>query len=60
MFDEIDEGTAIFKISHRVPVPTEGSRFVPLEDGLDSGHYLRLAGDAASRLKEKLKIVKHK
>ena len=51
---------AIFKISHRVPVPTEGSRFVPLEDGLDSGHYLRLAGDAASRLKEKLKIVKHK
>ena len=51
MFDEIDEGTAIFKISHRVPVPTEGSRFVPLEDGLDSGYYMHLAGEAARRLK---------
>jgi len=51
MFDEIDEGTAIFKISHRVPVPTEGSRFVPLEEGLESGHYMNLAGEAARRLK---------
>lgn len=42
MFDEIDEGTAIFKISRRVPVGE--SKFVPLDDDIPSDHYLWLAG----------------
>ena len=51
MFDEIDEGTAIFKIAREVPVPASRSEFVPLEEGVPSDRYLRLAGDAARRLK---------
>jgi hypothetical protein len=53
MFDEIDEGTAIFKIARKVPVAAPGSTFVPLEDGIPSDRYLRLAGEAAARLKGK-------
>lgn len=52
MFDEIDEGTAIYKISGRVPVGQPGSIFVPLEDGVSNDHYLRLAGQAAKKLKK--------
>jgi hypothetical protein len=39
MFDEVDEGTAIFKCTNRPPV----GRFATY-DGLPSDHYLRLAG----------------
>jgi len=42
MFDEIDEGTAIFKVTNTPPVG-EGVRFVTYE-GLPSDHYLRLTG----------------
>ncbi len=55
MFDEIDEGTAIFKIAQRVPQPVPGSVFVPLEDGLDSGHYLQMTGDASRKLKKNIR-----
>ncbi len=55
MFDEIDEGTAIYKIARRVPVGQPGSIFVPLEDGIGNDHYLRLAGQAAQRLKRQVK-----
>lgn len=51
MFDEIDEGTAIFKIASKVPVPAPRSEFVPLEEGVPSDRYLILAGEAAKRLK---------
>jgi len=54
MFDEIDEGTAIYKIAHRVPTAVPGSEFVPLEDGLSSDFYLKMTGDASARLKAKL------
>lgn len=54
MFDEIDEGTAIFKIASRVPV-CEGSKFVPLDPGIPSDHYLWLAGKAGQILKNKQK-----
>lgn len=47
MFDEVDEGTAIFKCSD---TPPPGAPFVTME-GLPSDHYLRLAGAAAARLK---------
>jgi glycoprotein endo-alpha-1,2-mannosidase len=50
MFDEIDEGTAIFKISRRVPVGE--SKFVPLDDDIPSDHYLWLTGRAAEMLKK--------
>ncbi|MBQ8501527.1 MAG: xylosidase [Bacteroides sp.] len=52
MFDEIDEGTAIFKCAHRVPTPTEGSVFVPMEEGTPSDLYLRLAGEAGRILRK--------
>ena len=42
MFDEIDEGTAIFKVTNHPPVG-EGVQFVTYE-GLPSDHYLRLTG----------------
>ncbi len=42
MFDEIDEGTAIFKVTNSPPVG-EGVQFVTYE-GVPSDHYLRLTG----------------
>jgi hypothetical protein len=52
MFDEIDEGTAIFKLAKRTPVGQPGSMFVPLDENVDPDTYLKLAGSAARRLKE--------
>ena len=51
MFDEIDEGTAIFKCATNVPVDSLGTSFVPIEYGLSSDHYLKIIGNAAKRLK---------
>lgn len=51
MFDEIDEGTAIFKCATRVPVGE--SYFLPLDADLGSDYYMKLAGKAAKLLKEK-------
>ena len=47
MFDEVDEGTAIFKCTNDVPVE---SPFVTYE-GLPSDYYLRLAGQGAKMLR---------
>ncbi|MGD1047014.1 MAG: T9SS type A sorting domain-containing protein [Bacteroidota bacterium] len=41
MFDEIDEGTAIFKIANDVPL---NHYFLPIEPGLPSDFYLLLTG----------------
>lgn len=49
MFDEVDEATAIFKCSNTVP-QGDAASFVTYE-GLPSDHYLRLAGEAARKLK---------
>ena len=51
MFDEIDEGTASFKVSDNPPVGGV-NRFVGRE-GLPSDFYLKLLGDAAKELKQK-------
>jgi len=53
MFDEIDEGTAIFKCAEEGKVPVFGAvrserRFVGIEEGLDSDYYLWLIGQAAN------------
>jgi hypothetical protein len=52
MFDEIDEGTAIFKASLR---PPEGkSSFVTFDPGIPSDYYLQLAGYAAKMLRQQV------
>lgn len=56
MFDEIDEGTAIFKISNNPPVGT--SNFVKLEDGLPADFYLKLTGVANQMLKKQIPLSK--
>lgn len=51
MFDEIDEGTAIFKTANEKDTPLNGEkglRFVGIEDDLPTDHYLWLAGQAAA------------
>ncbi len=48
MFDEVDEGTAIFKITNTPPVGE--SQFLD-NDGMPSDWYLRLAGAAAQLLR---------
>jgi hypothetical protein len=49
MFDEIDEGTAIYKCSRSNELPLNGSgRFVGIETDLSSDYYLWLAGQGAN------------
>jgi hypothetical protein len=48
MFDEIDEGTAIFKCKKEGELPLNGEgKFVGIEKDLDSDYYLWLTGEAA-------------
>lgn len=49
MFDEVDEGTAIFKTQKegKLPLNAEG-KFVEIEADLDSDYYLWLIGQAAN------------
>ena len=49
MFDEVDEGTAIFKCTNNPPVG-EGAKFLGYE-GLPSDHYLELTGQAGALLR---------
>ena len=57
MFDEIDEGTAIFKCAHKDKTPVNTNKFVPdgkfvsYEDGVDSGYYMYLVGKMSQALK---------
>ena len=60
MFDEVDEGTAIFKIAeNKSQIPTTG-RFVTLDmDGIElpSDWYLKLAGEASKMLRGEIPIT---
>src|SRR5260221_3787894 len=49
MFDEVDEGTAIFKCANNVPVG-EKSKFITY-DGLPSDHYLKMVGASAKLIR---------
>jgi hypothetical protein len=51
MFDEVDEGTAIMKVSQNPPIGP--SPFVTFEEGIPSDYYLYLAGYASKVLKNK-------
>ena len=55
MFDEIDEGTAIFKCAKKVPVGE--SLFVPLEEEVESDHYLKLVGEAGKVLRKEKAVA---
>jgi hypothetical protein len=51
MFDEIDEGTAIYKVSNEDNVPLNGDqglKFVGVEKDLDTDYYLWLVGQGAN------------
>lgn len=49
MFDEIDEGTAIFKCAREGELPVNGTgKFVGIEADLESDYYLWLTGQAAN------------
>ena len=52
MFDEIDEGTAIFKISKNPPSGL--TNFVTFESDIPSDYYLYLAGFAAKMLRKEI------
>lgn len=52
MFDEIDEGTALFKCLRNDEVPLNGNgKFVGIENDLESDYYLWLAGEATKWIK---------
>jgi hypothetical protein len=54
MFDEMDEGTAIFKCSNDVPVG-QVSKFVTY-DGLPSDFYLKLVGAGTRMLRGEIPV----
>lgn len=55
MFDEVDEGTAIFKCTNNVPVG-DGVKFLSY-DGLPSDYYLRLTGLGGKLLRGELPLT---
>jgi hypothetical protein len=55
MFDEVDEGTAIFKVSNDPPVGA--SSFVTFEDGVPSDYYLKLTGEAGKMLRREIPLA---
>ncbi len=55
MFDEVDEGTAIFKCTNNPP--TGGGAQLLTLDGLPSDFYLRLAGEAGRLLRGEISLA---
>ena len=54
MFDEVDEGTAIFKCANDVPI-AQKSKFLDFE-GLPSDYYLKLVGSGTKSIKGKISL----
>jgi hypothetical protein len=57
MFDEINEGTAIFKCTNEPPVDQPPAKFLTYE-GLPSDHYLWLTGMAGKMLRREIPLDK--
>jgi hypothetical protein len=57
MFDEINEGTAIFKCTNEPPVNQPPAKFLTYE-GLPSDHYLWLTGMAGKMLRHEIPLNK--
>ncbi len=55
MFDEIDEGTAIMKVSD-TPPNSDKAHFVD-NDGMPSDHYLFLTGQGAKMLRKEIPVI---
>ena len=55
MFDEVDEGTAIFKCTGDHPV-SDVAKFIDM-DGQPSDHYLWLTGEAARMLRKEIPLT---
>jgi len=55
MFDEVNEGTAIFKVSDNPPV-SEHAKFLGL-DGEPTDHYLFLTGQASKMLRREIPLT---
>ncbi|MCU0785170.1 MAG: hypothetical protein MUF81_14205, partial [Verrucomicrobia bacterium] len=55
MFDEMDEGTAIFKCSNEPPQPDPPAKLLAYE-GVPADHYLWLTGQAGQMLRGKLPV----
>jgi hypothetical protein len=53
MFDEVDEGTAIYKVTNQPPI---GKHFVTYE-GLPPDYYLRLTGAATRMIRGELPLT---
>jgi hypothetical protein len=51
MFDEVNEGTAIFKVTDNPPVSTNPNTVFANLDGKPSDYYLWLTGEAGKILK---------
>jgi hypothetical protein len=56
MFDEVDEGTAIFKVSNDPPPPYNGKQFLTLQ-GLPSDEYLWLVGQGTRMLRGEIPLT---
>jgi hypothetical protein len=56
MFDEVDEGTAIFKCATQPPRPAAPSQFVGFDEGVPNDHYLWLTGQGGQLLRGEIPL----
>ena len=54
MFDEVDEGTAIFKCDRNPPI-SETEKFLSLSE-TPSDHYLRVVGEASRGIRGEISV----
>ena len=57
MFDEVDEGTAIFKCTNAPPRGPDGAELFLTYEGLPTDHYLWLAGQAGRALRKETTLA---